>query len=141
MTPGRAGAYYLRATGMVMALRLLLPWARLPRILGWITPPRLGPPCPAGELSGLIRYLRILCRLGWPTRGTCLPLSLAVFHAACRLGVPVTWHCGVRPEGSELAGHAWLTLHGEPFLNCPDTRRPFAQVLFLPAPPAPEPPS
>jgi hypothetical protein len=48
-------------------------------------------------------------------RGNCFPRSLSLYWFARRMGYPVCFHCGVRKEGSNLDGHAWLTLDREPF--------------------------
>ena len=44
----------------------------------------------------------------------CLRQSLALYRELTRMGYPATIHFGVRRDGSELAGHSWVTVNGVP---------------------------
>jgi hypothetical protein len=60
---------------------------------------------------------RLVNRMPWQYGGHCVRRSLLLYYAATRCGCPVTVVFGVRREGTELAGHAWLELDGQPFLE------------------------
>lgn len=47
--------------------------------------------------------------------GICLRRSLLRYHFLQRAGLPVVIHFGARRQGQDIAGHAWLTLHGQPY--------------------------
>jgi hypothetical protein len=63
----------------------------------------------------------------------CLPRSLALYDEARRRGLGVRLVVGVRLDGGEVASHAWLTLHGAPFLEVPETGARFRVIADLPA--------
>lgn len=52
--------------------------------------------------------------------GICLRRSLLRYHFLRRAGLPVKVHFGARRLGEGIGGHAWLTLHGEPYYENPD---------------------
>lgn len=67
-------------------------------------------------------------RLAWAVDGwlrrlrhprPCLPRSAALSLLLRRSGRPVVLHCGVHrgEAGGLLRGHAWLSLHGRPYLE------------------------
>jgi hypothetical protein len=47
--------------------------------------------------------------------GICLRRSLLRYHFLQRAGLPVVIHFGARRQGQDIAGHAWLTLNGQPY--------------------------
>jgi hypothetical protein len=47
--------------------------------------------------------------------GICLRRSLLRYHFLQRAGLPVVIHFGARRQGQDIAGHAWLTLDGQPY--------------------------
>ncbi|MFQ5767314.1 MAG: lasso peptide biosynthesis B2 protein [Acidobacteriota bacterium] len=125
---------YARATLVVLALRVALPWVSLKRLLVRLTPH--APIQPRSDLvrrfPGLTRYIWILCRAGWPMQGCCLPVSLAAYHLARSMGMPVRCHCGIRRNGSRLEGHAWVTLNGRAFLKNLGGGEPYRIVFTVP---------
>jgi hypothetical protein len=71
------------------------------------------------------RVDRMLRALPWPWRHTCLKRATTLFYLLRLSGYPVELRVGVRREnGKQLEAHAWLTLHGEPFLEPPTTGAP-----------------
>lgn len=55
--------------------------------------------------------------------GKCFLRSLTLFKFLRRQGWPVAIYFGVRKteaDGSDITGHSWLVLEGEPFLEKPD---------------------
>jgi hypothetical protein len=44
----------------------------------------------------------------------CLRQSLALYRELTRMGYPAAIHFGVRRDGSDLAGHCWVTVNGVP---------------------------
>jgi hypothetical protein len=69
-------------------------------------------------------------------KGNCFPRSLTLYRLARRHGCHVQFHCGVAKIGETLAGHAWLTLDGKPFLEPADQWRRFTVTFSFP--PSPE---
>ena len=47
--------------------------------------------------------------------GICLRRSLLRYHFLRRAGLPLVIHFGARRQGQDVAGHAWLTLDGQPY--------------------------
>lgn len=97
-------------------LRILLHWVKLPRILHWLSPKKvLSNPKP--EVFAIVEgYVRgILRRFPSNPRGCCLVRSLALYHFGRQCGYPIQFHCGVQRADGEFKGHAWLSLHREPF--------------------------
>jgi hypothetical protein len=50
-------------------------------------------------------------------KGSCYPRALALYVLARRRGLPVRFVLGVSRSGDGVDGHAWLTLHGKPYLE------------------------
>lgn len=129
--------------GLVVALRLLLPFVKIKTLLQWLAPSRIPLIADQHTLDKAVRYTdALLWRMRFPLRGSCIPRSLALYYFATRCGLPVHVHCGVRRVGEALQGHAWLTLNGSPFLeegnpdyavtfSFPDSERAEAASDFL----------
>jgi len=99
----------------------------------WPLAPALPLPAPALLARVTDRWLR------WARHPRpCLPRSLALCLLLRRSGVPVVLHCGVqRPSASGdggIKGHAWLSLHGQPYLE-PQAERlaDFVETFRVPA--------
>jgi hypothetical protein len=60
---------------------------------------------------------RLVNRLPWQYGGHCVRRSLLLYYAATRCGYPAAVVFGVRREGEQLTGHAWLELDRQPFLE------------------------
>ncbi len=55
--------------------------------------------------------------------GICLRRSLLRYYFLRRAGLPLVIHFGARRLGEDIAGHAWLTLDGEPYHEKPEHTR------------------
>jgi hypothetical protein len=101
---------------VVLWVRLLLRYKRLPQVLDRLSP-RSGKGTPDAAVMRFLAYYvdRWLQLFPYNTRGNCFPRSLALYRFARQLGYPVVFHCGVRKDASGLDGHAWLTLDSQAF--------------------------
>lgn len=101
---------------VVLWVRLLLRYKRLPQVLDRLSP-RSGKGTPdAAVMKFLAYYLDCWLRMfPYNRRGNCFPRALALYRFARQRGYPVRFHCGVRKEAAGLDGHAWLTLDSEAF--------------------------
>lgn len=125
----------MRVLGLLTALRLLLPRVKLQSLLRWLTPSQIAPIADPGTLEKTVQYTdALLWRLSFPLRGPCLPRSLTLYYFATRCGFPVHVHCGVRRMGAALQGHAWLSLHGKPFLEADIPDCIYAVTFSFPGP-------
>jgi hypothetical protein len=52
--------------------------------------------------------------------GICLRRSLLRYYFLRRAGLPLVIHFGARRLGDDIAGHAWLTLDGQPYHESPE---------------------
>ncbi len=52
--------------------------------------------------------------------GICLRRSLLRYYFLRRAGLPLVIHFGARRLGGDIAGHAWLTLDGQPYYERPE---------------------
>ncbi len=62
---------------------------------------------------------------------TCLRRSLVLYRHLVRMGEDPELWVGVRKEGRDLAGHAWIRLQGKPAGEREEHLRPFAPILVL----------
>ena len=100
-------------------IRLALKWVALLDILAWLQPSKKKSETQDEPyVQKLANFTDELLKI-FPAnpKGNCLPRSLMLFRLARLQGLPVVFHCGVRRDASELVGHAWLTLHDQPFLE------------------------
>ncbi len=69
--------------------------------------------------------------------GLCLRRSLVRYHYLRRAGVPLTLNFGARFKGGEadrdVAGHAWVTLAGQPYFEDGENYQDFVTMLRFPA--------
>jgi len=123
----------IQVVGLVSALRLLLCYFNVKKILKWL-PPAHVPPIPERRiLKKIVRYTDVfLGKVPFSSEGNCLPRSLALYYFATRCGLPVKFHCGVRKAGAQLKGHAWLTLDGEPFFENGSPERSYTVTFTFP---------
>jgi hypothetical protein len=88
-------------------------------------------------MGDLVYYVdRWLQLFPYNKKGNCFPRSLALYWFARRVGYPVRFHCGVRKEVSNLAGHAWLTLDHQPFHETGQQWQRFTVTFSYPPDPA-----
>ncbi len=59
------------------------------------------------------------CGAGRPL-GICLRRSLLRYYFLRRAGLPLVIHFGARRLGDDIAGHAWLSLDGQPYHERPE---------------------
>ncbi|MBI2375929.1 MAG: lasso peptide biosynthesis B2 protein [Deltaproteobacteria bacterium] len=117
MTLGRKAALLARIT----FLRSVLPDRVAREPLDLLLPSLT----PAGRLAhsdpSLVGFaeasIESLLKRHWPLRTTCLYRSLVRYAILRDLGVPVRFVMGIRNDGTDLAGHAWLELDGRPHLE------------------------
>lgn len=124
----------LRVIGLLTALRLLLPYTKMKTLLKWLSPSRIPSIADAHRLEQTVRYTDALLRRLRVTlpAGKCIPRSLTLYYFVTRCGLPVHFHCGVRRLGERLQGHAWLSLHGNPFLERGNSNGGFAVTFSFP---------
>jgi hypothetical protein len=117
----------LRVLAAVLAIPPLLRLVSLDRLAA-----RLGRPArvkrPSAEQQAAIAASvdRLLDRLPFPWRKTCLTRSTVLFHLLGRSGVPVELCIGVRRNGDAFSAHAWLTRDGISYL---ETEPPGYEVI------------
>ncbi len=75
----------------------------------------------------------------WSPLGLCLRRSLLRYHFLRAAQVPVAIVFGARLKSSQagggIGGHAWLTLHGQPYYEHPGDYQGFAIMYVYPADP------
>ena len=118
-TPPQSTTEFWLATQVLLvtcALRVLLPWVKLPRLLDWLTPTREPSTPDLATFTIMTRFVgSVLCRFPSNPRGSCLIRSLTRYYFGRRCGYSVQFHCGVCRTDGELKGHAWLSVNGESF--------------------------
>ena len=124
----------IRVCGLLLALRLLLPCLKLQTLLKWLTPPESFGGAQPLELEQAVWWTDSFLRFVFSWQGKCLPRTLTLYYVATRSGYPVQMHCGIRRDGNELQGHAWLSQHGVPFLEQDDPVQHYVSVFSLPYP-------
>jgi hypothetical protein len=128
---------------MWLVARIYLFLALLPSMLRMFSIDRLvsrvtpATECRPNDSISLDRLL-YLCRRAFDTlqkagyRRTCLRRSLLLYHFLRCHGVPARINFGVKWEDGCLAGHSWLTLRDELFMEPPDKVAQFTPFFFLP---------
>ncbi len=88
-------------------------------------------PLKEGDLS-LPRFLAGLPLFFYPLfPKTCLRRSLVLYRHLVRLGKDPELWVGVRKDGGDLAGHAWVVLEGKPVGERPAALEVFSPILVL----------
>jgi len=64
--------------------------------------------------------------------GICLRRSLLRYYFLRRAGLPLVIHFGARRLGDAIAGHAWLTLDGQPYHEEPKNIQPHTLMWSFP---------
>ena len=115
----------------------------LPAVLGRPLPEAVAAQTPATPDLALpaasVRRLADAAAL-WERRspvGLCLRRSLLRYHFLRRAGLPLVINFGARFAGSvadrDVAGHAWVTLHGRPYHEEGENWQGFAVMMRYPA--------
>ena len=106
----------------------------LPRMMAGLTPP----PNPAGLPAASVRQLADAVA-AWHLRsplGICLRRSLLRYYFLREVELPVRIVFGARlktaSEGGGLGGHAWLTLHDQPYYENPADYEGFVVMYVYP---------
>jgi hypothetical protein len=108
----------VRVAALALWLPLRLRGMPAVRIAARLTPRRGGSMRRRRPLAAAVWLAdRLVNRLPWQYGGHCVRRSLLLYYAATRCGYPAAVVFGVRREGTELTGHAWLELGGQPFLE------------------------
>jgi Transglutaminase-like superfamily len=125
----------VRLTAMAVVAPLLVR-AGLPRLQRWLEPsPSRGAAVPTdiefvGDQYG--RWVDSIVARGQPVvRPGCLTRGVTLYYALRRRGVDVALCFGVGPHEGEMAGHCWLDLAGQPFLEPADPLSKFTEVVRL----------
>ena len=108
----------------------------LPEMMAGVTP---NPAPPTGDLSETTIRALADAVAAWRFRsplGICLRRSLLRYHFLRRTGLPVVIIFGARfktdSEGGGLGGHAWLTLHNQPYYERPQDVHGFVEMYRYP---------
>ena len=121
----------LRMSAWVAALSLLVKILPLPRALGLVAPPRLGPATrdPEAAQAALARLLdSVLAADFWVFTPTCWKRAPVLHRYLAQRGIETRIVFGVRRDGEDaLSGHAWLERGGEPLL---ETDAPAYRVTY-----------
>jgi hypothetical protein len=102
-----------------------------------LTPTTTDLPLPATEIRRLTDAVAAW-HLVSPV-GICLRRSLLRYYFLRRAGLPVVIVFGARikptTEGGGIGGHAWLTLHGQPYFESSRNYQGFAVMVVFPKEP------
>ena len=90
----------------------------LPAALHGLTPPAGPQVLPPETMRQIVDALAAL-GAGRPL-GICLRRSLLRYYFLRGAGLPLVIHFGARRLGGDVAGHAWLTLDGQPYCERPE---------------------
>ena len=109
--------------------------APLPQALASFTSPTSDLSLPTSQIRRLADVAALLDRRS--PLGVCLRRSLTRFHYLRRAGLPVAVQFGARfvrgKPDREIAGHAWLTLDGQPYFEDGENYRGFTVMMSFPA--------
>ena len=110
--------------------------APLPQALATLTPPTSNLQSPI-SVSTLRRLADLTALLGRRSPlGLCLRRSLVRYHFLRRAGLPLVLNFGARFKSGqpdrEITGHAWVTLHGQPYFEDGENYRGFTGMLQYP---------
>jgi hypothetical protein len=108
--------------------------APLPEALARSTPARADLEVPPAVVRRLADAAALFERRS--PLGLCLRRSLVRYHFLRRAGVPLVLNFGARfangAADRDIAGHAWVTLDGEPYVEEGDNYRGFTVMLTYP---------
>jgi hypothetical protein len=108
--------------------------APLPQVLAGFTPAAADLQRPAPTIRRLADVAALLDRRS--PLGVCLRRSLTRYYYLRRAGLPVAVQFGARfvrgKPDREIAGHAWLTLDGQPYFEDGENYRGFTVMVSYP---------
>jgi Transglutaminase-like superfamily len=109
--------------------------APMPQVLAALTPAAADLPLPAPQVRRLADVAILLDRRS--PLGVCLRRSLTRYYYLRRAGLPVAVQFGARfvsgKPDREIAGHAWLTLDGQPYFEEQQNYRGFTVMYSYPS--------
>jgi hypothetical protein len=109
---------------LLPALKHVLPTSRLVRVM-WSNGGG-----GAIEPETVIRLARSIARLRpMPFRDNCLERSLLAYRFLSMAGAEPRLMLGVKRTGKEVAGHAWITVGGDPVHDAPEALAEFTPVV------------
>jgi hypothetical protein len=124
-------AWRLQATLAAVALAPAVHWVHMERLTRWVrwwagVTARRAPV----YHEALAEWVdRVLSRLPWPWRWTCLKRGITLYYLLAAARHPVTLAVGVRRAADgELKAHAWLTDRGVPYLERSDDVSSFSTI-------------
>ncbi len=122
----------MRAFGRRLPAALAAP---LPQVLAGFTPLTSDLSLPTSQIRRLADVAALLDRRS--PLGVCLRRSLTRYHYLRRAGLPVVVQFGARfvrgKPDREIAGHAWLTLDGQPYFEDGENYRGFTVMMAFPS--------
>jgi hypothetical protein len=133
----REAAQFARVTAFAAVVPLLMRLP-LPRVAALITRPPRRAPVALAQVDRLAELVALAPRVAHPVvRTGCLTRGVTLFWFLRAAGLDVELRFGLDPTAGPsragVAGHCWLTLHGEPYLERTDPRARFVEVYRLPA--------
>lgn len=133
---------FLQISSMLIFLPRRIRRLSMPDLLGEIDP-GLGPgPRDEEKLRKTVGFVDSLLKYRpFQQYGKCLLRSLVLYRFLRLQGWPVEIHFGVRKtdnedthvERTEITGHAWLVLNGQPFLETEEQKGSFVTTYCFPA--------
>lgn len=102
----------------------------LPEALAQLTPQPAGSELAPATIRQIVDAATAF-GIGRPL-GICLRRSLLRYYFLRRAGLPLVVHFGARREESELSGHAWLTLAGQPYHEPPQQHQGYIVMFSYP---------
>ena len=127
----------LQLTGFALAVPILLR-LRLATLSRLLEPRRRPQGADPERVRQIVALVSAVLWAGRPvTRVSCLPRGLTHYFFLRRVGLDVSLAFGMGREGETYAGHCWLVVEGEPFLEREDPRLRYGELYRLPMPASP----
>lgn len=126
---------FFRIAAGIVIFRLLIPWVKIPSLLGFIDRPSRKRALFQGEDLDRARlawkYANfVVGRLGM--KNPCLVRSLTLFHLFREKGRRVQIRFGVKRAGGVLEGHSWVLLNDGLFFEPEDPETNYTVTYFYP---------
>lgn len=102
----------------------------LPAAMQALTPAAVPSPLDADAIRRIVDA--VAAWGGGRPLGSCLRRSLLRYYFLQRAGLPVVVTFGARRRSDALNGHAWLTLHGQPYYEQPEHYHPYTVMWSYP---------
>lgn len=116
-----------------LLVNLLLRFSNVISLLTLSTPKKAKKNLPKSEITRIVGYVDfVLNRSDFILKKTCLKRSLVLYHFLRRYDCDVGIHIGVRKGQAKIAGHSWLTLHGQVFADSEEQVGDFKPIYNYP---------